>query len=166
MADLREEVAIRLRNSLHGREIDTMENTVEIPHMLGITPLGKIHDPNNEELTLLDPKHEFWQQYYEEVNTKHVVHKKIETAVRSLREDGTFTMTHPYGEEADITYVEVERLDRQPEQAMTTECLDCGERIDARLSVNLAGKTYLTNVDIDCPHCDFSNTYSRQLIRR
>ena len=64
MEDLRREVASRMRASLHGREIDMVEQvTPELPHMLGITPLNKIHDPKNEEMTLLDPQHHFWQQY-------------------------------------------------------------------------------------------------------
>lgn len=165
MADLREEVATRLRNALHGREIDMMENRVELPHMLGITPIGKIHDPNNEDMTILDTKHPFWEDYHEDVRTPNAVSEKIQTAIRSLRRDDIFRMTYPYGEEAEVVYVEVDKMERESEQ-MTTECAECGETIDANLELRNAGKSYILIANLDCPHCEFGGVYEEPMTRR
>lgn len=158
MADLRREVASRLRNALHGREIDIMKNRVEVPHMLGVTPIGKIHDPQNEEMTLLDTKHQFWQDYDGDTETKSAIMEEIETAIRSLRKDDTFRMTYPYGEEAEVTYVEVDELRSKEKQ--TTKCAECGENIPYSLELeNLGDTAYAARFHLDCPSCDFSGTF-------
>ena len=166
MADLREEVASRLRNSMHGREIDMMETVKpRVPHMLGITPLNKVHDPKNEEMTLLDTKHPFWQDYEEDIRTKNQVMEKIETALRSLKEDNIFRMTYPYGEEADVIYVEVEKL--QPTaNDMKTSCVECGTILTAQPNLSQEGNHYILKFSIDCPDCEFSGLYEQNLIRR
>jgi hypothetical protein len=166
MADLREEVASRLRNSMHGREIDMMESVKpRVPHMLGITPLGKVHDPNNEEMTLLDTKHPFWQDYEGDVRTKNQVMEKIETAIRSLKEDNIFRMTYPYGEEAEVIYVEVDKL--QPTaNDMKTTCAECGSILTAQPNLSQDRGHYYLKFSIDCPDCDFSAVFEQNLVRR
>lgn len=165
MADLREEVASRLRNAMHGREIDMMKNSIELPHMLGITPIGKVHDPTNEEMTLLDTQHPFWQDYHKDIRTGKKVKESIETAIRSLREDQTFRMTYPYGEEAEIVYVEVDKLSRQNDKIATT-CADCGRTIDGDIELRSQGNGYAFCTIIDCPHCSFSGSFESQMVRR
>jgi hypothetical protein len=164
MEDLREEVATRLRNTLHGREIDMMESTPRLPHMLGITPIGDIHDPNNEEMSLLDTQHPFWQDYEEDVKTANAVTKKIETAIRSLKEDGIFTITHPYGEEADIMYCEVEKI-QSHNTNITTTCVDCGTLLTTRPNLALDSGHYYIKFSLDCDECDFSRTVKRRMTR-
>lgn len=156
MADLREEVASRLRNSMHGREIDMMESVKpHVPHMLGITPLGKIHDPQNEEMTLLDTKHQFWQDYEEPVTTKNKVMEKIQTAIRSLKEDDIFRMNYPYGEEAEVIYVEVEKLHPSSNTIKTT-CAECGAIISTQPDLVEQNGHYRMRFSLDCHKCDFS----------
>lgn len=166
MADLREEVASRLRNSMHGREIDMMETVKpRVPHMLGITPLGKVHDPKNEEMTLLDTKHPFWQDYEEDVRTKNQVMEKIETAIRSLKEDNIFRMNYPYGEEAEVIYVEVEKL--QPTaNDMKTSCKECGTILTAQPNLTQDRGHYYLKFSIDCPDCEFAGVYEQNLHRK
>jgi len=165
MADLREEVATRLRNSLHGREIDTMDSvTPAVPHMLGITPLGKVHDPNNEEMTLLDTKHPFWQEYEDDVRTANAITEKIETAIRSLKEDGIFTITFPYGEEADIMYCEVEKLEPSNSNMKTT-CENCDALITTQPNLVLDSGHYYLNFSLDCEECDFSRRVKKRMLR-
>lgn len=163
MADLREECATRLRETIHGREIDMMENTVKLPHMLGITTIGAIHTHKAERNTLLDSNHEFWQDFEEEVNTDGKAQRKVESAVRSLRADDIFRMTYPYGEEADIVYCEVDEMQPRADTLLTTECGGCGETIDVPLSLDMKDSWgdnnrsfYTLRANIDCPHCDFS----------
>jgi hypothetical protein len=165
MADLREEVASRLRNSLHGREIDMMESVKpRLPHMLGITPLGKSHDPNNEQMTLLDTQHPFWHEYEEDIRTQNQVTEKLETAIRSLREDNIFNITHPYGEEAEIMYCEVEKL--QPSASdMKTSCKDCGSLLTTQPNLDEESGHYYLKFSMDCPDCEFSGTYKEHLTR-
>jgi hypothetical protein len=166
MEDLRHEVASRLRNSLHGREIDMMEGVKpRLPHMLGITPLGKVHDPKNEEMTILDTSHPFWTDYEDDVRTKNKLMEKVQTAIRSLKEDDIFRMTHPYGEEADVIYVEVDKV--QPtDNSMKTSCKECGTTLSADPLLNEGRGTYHLSFSLDCPECDFSGIYEQSLVRK
>jgi len=165
MADLRREVAVRLRNSLHGREIDMMESVKPtLPHMLGITPVGKEHDPDNEEMTLLDTRHEFWQDYVEEVLSERTAKEKIETAVRSLKEEGTFRMTYPYGEEAEVVYVEVDDVVSE-ETPLSADCAECGSVTTAVPRLTNKGSTYALRVSVSCDECGFSATYDANMVR-
>lgn len=168
MADLRREVANRCRAALHGREIDMVEQAKpRLPHMLGITPLGKIHDPNNEEMTLLDPQHHFWQEYEEDITTKRATEEKIQTAIHSLKKDDLFRMTYPHGEEAEIVYVEVERPSMM-ERATTlqTSCNNCNRDITAQPNLLLDSGRYYLRFSLDCPKCDFSRTLEEHLRRK
>lgn len=171
MADLREECAIRLRDTLHGREIDMLENTVQTPHMLGITPIGAIHTDKVERGTLMDPQHQFWQDFEEDIRTIGEVHRKIESAIRSLRKDDVFRMTYPYGEEADIVYCEVDEMGNRGATLLPTTCHGCGESIEVPLELgyepgyNESGH-YSMEVEINCPHCDFSRLLRGNLHRR
>lgn len=163
MADLREEVASRLRNSMHGREIDMMESVKpRVPHMLGITPLGKIHDPQNEEMTLMDTRHPFWQEYEEDISTKNQVMEKIETAIRSLKEDNIFRMNYPYGEEAEVIYIEVDKL-QQMDSTMKTTCAECGAILTAQPNLVEDGDYYTLTFSLDCDVCDFNKTVEQRL---
>lgn len=154
MADLRRECAKRLRRTLHGREIDMLEESIETAHMLGIVPIGTITTPEVEKGTLLDPKHEFWEKFQEDVNTKSGVIQHVESAIRSLQKDGIFRMTHPYGEEADIVYCEVDKMDGAGDVLLPTECAECNNTIDVPLSLNY-DEEYTLDFTIECPHCDF-----------
>lgn len=166
MADLRREVSTRLRNALHGKEIDMMKGQKpELPHMLGITPLNKQHDPLNEEMTLLDISHPFWQEYEEDIATMNQLKQKIETAIRSLKEEGVLQMTYPYGEEADIIYVEVERLENES-NVLQTSCTECGAPIASQLSLAEERNSYYISVSLDCDSCEFGGKYERNLVRR
>lgn len=165
MGDLRQEVASRLRNTLDGKEIDMMENvTPRLPHMIGVTPLGKVHDPNNEEMTLMDTQHQFWEEYEEDIRTKNQVTEKLETAVRSLREDDIFTITHPYGEEAEIIYCEVDK--ESADNNMQTSCKECGAPVTAQPNLTEDTGHYYLTFSIDCSKCDFSGLYQQNLQRR
>lgn len=171
MADLRRECARRLRQSLHGREIDTLENNVETEHMLGIVPIGAISTPQVTAGTILDPKHEFWENFEEDVTTENGVKRRIESAIRSLRKDNVFRMTYPYGEEADIIYCEVDRLDSAGDNSLPTHCAECGKVIDAEFALDCSTgygdkPAYLFVFTINCPYCDFSQKLETNLERQ
>lgn len=135
----------------------------ELPHMLGITPLGKVHDPDNERMTLLDSGHPFWKEYEESVRTRNRVTEKVETAIRSLKEDGSFRLTYPYGEEADIIYVEVDKLTPQTRNMKTT-CKECGEPITAQPDLqHVHPSQYCLAISLDCEACDFDAVYEQTL---
>lgn len=166
MADLRREVARRLRDTLHGREIDTMEKgTPEIEHMLGVVTLGAISTPQSENGTILDPSHEFWQSYYEDVNTENGIRREIETAMQSLKEDGVFRVTTPYGEDAGILYVEVGEMDDKPNRMITT-CAECGERIPTEPELKMSYGRYRLVFDLQCSECDFDRTVGEMLAKQ
>lgn len=164
MEDLRREVATRLRNTLHGREIDMIEHKKpRLPHMLGITPIGKIHDPQNEEMTLLDARHQFWSEYEKPISDK-AARQELETAVRSLREDDIFRMTYPYGEEAEVVYCEVDEL--TTDDNIQTSCQECGANLDAQPDLVHNSSSYYISVSLDCDECGFSGTFKRKLLRQ
>lgn len=125
MYDLRQEVAKRMREAMHGKEIDMVEGVrPQLPHMLGITQLDEVHDPFNEEGTLLDPSHGFWQSYDGTVKTRNKLTRKVKTAIHSLKQDDYLRMTYPYGEEAEVVYVEVDVPENEH-----IHCPNCGEPI-------------------------------------
>jgi len=166
MADLRREVAKRLRETLHGREIDTMEKGMpELPHMLGIVTIGAISAPEAIKGSLLDCDHPFWDAYYEDVNTKGKAEREIQSAVHSLKDDEIFQVSTPYGEEAGIWYCEVGDIDEQPNR-MLTVCANCGESIPTEPELKHRHEHYVLEFSLDCPECDFSAVYENRVTRK
>ena len=168
MKDLRREVRQRLHESLDGKEIDMMEGvTPELPHMLGITSINAIHTHHSESGTLLDAQSEFWQNYEEDVNTTSKAKRKIESAIRSLKEDDLFTMTYPYGEEADIVYCEVEPVEEQTDpHILQTSCPNCQTNLEPEPSLDLTTSSGHITLAVDCSDCDFAALYETNLHRR
>lgn len=184
MENLRREVAVRMRNALHGREIDMSKehskesgvvNKPNMSHMLGVTPLHEIHDPTHEKGTLLDPRHDFWDNYEYIIETRSHVSEKIETAIRSLQEDDIVNMTYPYGDESDTVYIEVDEdykprqhtqtSEREPD--MRVQCQECGEVIRATgPSLRRVGNSYNLSVVIDCEHCEYSDVFEQGMVRK
>lgn len=166
MADLRREVARRLRETLHGREIDTMEKGMpELPHMLGIVTIGAISTNKATKGSLLDCDHEFWDSYYETVKTDSKAEQEIESAMRSLKDDNIFRVSTPYGEEAGIWYCEVGDIDEKPNR-MVTVCTDCGASIPTEPELTHTYGRYSLVFNLDCPECDFSAKLGNKLIKQ
>ena len=167
MKDLRREVQKRLHNTLDGKEIDMMKGvTPETPHMIGVTSLNAIHTHHSEDGTLLDPTIEFWQEYEEAVNTKSKAEEKIQSAIRSLKEDDVFSMTYPYGEEADIVYCEIDPVERKESTSNTilkSPCPKCGTEIQTSPLLELGTGSGFIKVSVDCEECDFSGSYQTVL---
>ena len=168
MADLREEVASRLRDSIHGREIDSMEDGMpRLPHMLGVVNIGDYPKPKDIDGSILDPNHEFWNSYYESVDTRSGVEREVESAIRSLESDGTLEMSTPYGEEAGIWYCEIEELDQEEAssvpQGIETKCIECNERANVSTDIQLLYDHYRLTFTVDCESCDFSDTFGYRL---
>lgn len=165
MADLRREVARRLRETLHGREIDTMEKgQPEIEHMLGVVTLGAISTPEAESGTILDPSHNFWNSYYEEVETKNAVTSEIETAMQSLKDDEILRVSSPYGDEAGILYVEVGDIEEQPNK-MVTMCEECSTSIPTEPELKMSNGRYNLVFELDCPECDFEEILVERMVK-
>jgi predicted nucleic-acid-binding Zn-ribbon protein len=170
MKDLRREVRERLHDTLDGKEIDMMDGpTPRLPHMIGVTSLGAIHTHHSEDGTLFDPDHEFWQEYEEEVNTPGKCKRKIESAVRSLKEDDIFRMTYPYGEEADIVYCEVtptdNSIDVEPNHTLQTSCPECETELHPSPSLDLHTGSGRIKVSVNCDECEFSAMYEATMHR-
>lgn len=171
MTHLREEVAERLRETLHGKEVD-MLNVVQprIPHMLGVTPLDETHEPDKEKGTLLDPKYPFWSDYYQDVETRNAVMEETETAVKTLVEDDIVRLTYPHGREAEIIYCEVDEMstdtNKTEETAMNmkTSCRECGTTLTTQPELVQTTRHYNITVSIDCTKCDFSQVYEQPMV--
>ena len=159
---LRELVKQRLAKSVDGKEIDLLRQDVQIPHLLGITPIGAAHDRDRENGTLLDPSHPFWEDYDERVDKRTHVLEKIDRTLRLLRADNELQIQYPYGEDADIVYISVEGEKRG------VECARCGSQntlTDTRHEPTNPGN-YIYIFTIRCLDCEHSGEYERLLTRR
>jgi len=155
MEDLKREVAYRLRDTLHGSEIDTLENDMPtLEQMLGIVPIGEEKEIGDIEGTILAADHDFWDLYYKDVLTTAAAKEEVESAIYLLRDDGVFNVSTPYGEEAGIWYCEVSGIGDDNYDGHTTECVECGASIDADSELVRMGNAYKLRFEIDCPRCD------------
>jgi hypothetical protein len=168
MDDLHREVQKRLHESLDGKEIDMEEGPLpRVPHMLGITSLGAIHTRHAEKGTLLDPRHQFWDEYEEDVNAPSEVERKIETAIRSLKADGLFSITYPHGEDSDLVYCEAEPIEREePSTTLQTTCPKCDTELYPSPLLDLHTHSGHIKVSVDCGECDFAADYETTLERQ
>lgn len=166
--DLKEEVALRLRKSLHDREINMMNDVKpRLPHMLGITPIGKVHDPQNEEMTLMDVNHRFWQEYEEPVRTKNKVNELLMETIEQLLDEGKFKKYYPYPDDSlksEVIRCEVERV-QSSDTSMNTTCKECGESLTTQPNLLQEKGHYYLKFSIDCPECEFSGAYRNHLRR-
>jgi len=163
MNDLRQRVAGLLRETLHGREIDTIEmGQPEIPHMLGIVPIGAISTAEVERGTLIDPTHDFWDDYEKNINTKNKAKKEVRTAMLSLKEDDILNVMMPYGDDAGIMYVEVEQMNSQSGN-IETSCAECGATILTEAELSMAYGKYSITFRLDCPECEFESKATETL---
>lgn len=176
MNDLREVVAKRLRETLHGKEIDMIESVKpRTPHMLGITEPGEKHYMGREQDTILDPEHQFWERYDPSITSSNVsvetrgdVLVEIETAIRSLSESGVLTIEYPYGENAGIAYVEVDKIDTSTDDSLNleTKCKSCKNQVTAQPSLALQSNSYNLHISIACERCGFNGVYETALVRK
>lgn len=170
MSDLRREVAIRLKESLDGETIDMMEGIKpRLPHMIGATPLDEVVDPEHFSDTLIDPSHDFWDDYYKDIRTESKSTEEIVTAINTLREQELFRMVYPYGEDGGIVYCEVDdpRQSRMISQDMSlaTICKSCGEGLSTSPHLAVNGGYYYLKFTVDCENCDFKSTFEQNLIK-
>jgi hypothetical protein len=89
--DLEQAVASRLKQSVDGKSIDTTKPVkLHLPHLIGVTDLYDVHDPENEEGTLIDSSHEFWKEYSKPVRTRNAAISEIVDVMHDLSESGHF----------------------------------------------------------------------------
>jgi len=166
MADLRREVAKRLKETLHGKEIDTIQKGMpETPHMLGIVTIGAISTDKAISGSLLDCTHEFWDSYYKDINTNGGVRQEVRSAIQSLKEDGVLEISTPYGEDAGIWYCEVGNID-ESQNRMRTVCRECGSQIPTEPDLSHDYGHYRVQFTLDCPDCDFSAQFGTHLTKQ
>lgn len=163
LEDLREYVRKRLQDTLHGMEIDTFKNDVRIPHMLGITDVGDSHDPDVEDGTILDPSHTFWDDWHSDITSRYQAVEKVMAAIETLKEDDILSLTYPYGEEAEILYVEVS--DTSSETTVPTECVNCGSSVSATVGATPT-RMYLLTLEVSCDECGHSAVYETSMVKR
>jgi len=159
---LNERVATLLQDALHGRTVDMMQSVEpRLPHMLGYTPLGEPVHESDTSGTLLDPTHEFWDEYAEAVTTDADARGAVITAINILDKKGLLQINYPYGEEAGVAYIEVETPTNGSQsrhtatEPLATTCVKCGAAIDTAPSLTTVGEEYIFVVPIDCPECSF-----------
>jgi hypothetical protein len=172
MADLREYVGRQMRDALHGKEIDMMQSVPpRLPHMLGLLDIGEVVGPTHIDDSILDSRHEFWDNYYKEVNTRNKAEEEVISAIESLKADGLFRMSYPYSEEGGIIYVEVDDPDQYSvrtggNNSVTTPCKECGHTLRTAPQLVLYNGYYHLKFSLECDECGFTGNYARKLIRQ
>jgi len=165
MKDLREEVAERLRRTLDGKEVDMLKEDVLVEHMLGVTPIGETVEMDDTNDTILDKEHDFWQSWHEDIHTGYDIRKKINSSIKSLSEEGILNIIYPYGEDADIAFVEVD-WPEENDTKIRTACIRCGELNTSSLSMNAVGNSYNMTVCFECDNCGKSGVYETTMTKR
>lgn len=156
MEDLRKECAERMRETVHGEEINTDEYNVSLAKMLGVTPFGAVHTHKAEHETILDHNHSFWQEYEEDVRTRNAVEEHVKKAIQSLIDDDV--VYKESGE--DSVYFEV-YIEPSPDSLpLQTECGDCGRSVDAETELLMQSgdnnrTRYTLRVEVECD-CGYS----------
>lgn len=161
-AELNEEVATLLHETLHGRTVDMMQSIEpQLEHMLGYTPIGEPVRDHHCSGTLVDPDHEFWDNYKDTIETTTDTREELITSIRILDDKGLFRIDYPYGREGGIAFIEVEKpsdtshADRASSDLLSTKCFTCGAAIHTAPEIRTVGKEYVLVVPIDCPNCSF-----------
>lgn len=170
MEDLREYIARLLRESIHGKEIDLMQPVEpRLQHMLGLTRIGEVSAPEDIDGSILDSGHEFWDDYYKDVRTRNKAREEVTTAIESLRADGLFRKSYPYGEAGEIVYVEVDDPDQYSlmresgDNSIRTPCRECGDTLRTAPRLVLYNGYYHLKFSITCDACGFDGTYKCKL---
>jgi hypothetical protein len=172
MEELREYTGRRLRDAIHGREIDMMKPVrPHLPHMLGLCDIGEVVAPRVIDGSILDSRHEFWDDYYKEVNTRNKAKSEVISAIESLKADGLFRMSYPYGEDGEIIYVEVDDPDQysircRQNNSITTHCKECNHTLRTSPDLVLYNNYYHLRFSVACDNCGFTGNYSRKFIQQ
>lgn len=160
MYDLREKIVRRLRETLHER---TVPSDLPVEKMLGITDIDNVHFPKNETGTLLDPQSDFWKNYESTVSTRNAAVGEINAVIQLLSNEGTLDIQSV---DSDTVYVEVDSEPIDDSTSMIeTSCKECGSQIPTEPDLGLIGGHYYLRFLLDCPNCEFSNTYERKMTR-
>jgi len=158
MEDLRDAIAQRMKDAIHGREFDTVDGSMpKTPHMLGVIPTGAISTPEAEKGSILDPAHEFWSTYEKDIETRGGVKREVETAIQSLADDDVLEMTMPHGEDAGIYYVEVD-YNQNERQSLDVACEECGSFAPVTERIKQNSGHYWFEFEVDCAECTFDTT--------
>jgi hypothetical protein len=165
MNDLRTEVAIRLRETLDGKEVDMLEDDILIEHMLGIAPLGDPVSESDTDNTLLDKNATFWQRWHDTIHTEYDIRKKISSTIKSLMEDGILNISYPYGKDAEIAFIEV-NWPSDSSVSIHTTCNNCESIVDASLSLGPVKNSYNMVVEVACENCGKDSVYESHMTRR
>jgi len=168
MKHLRQEVQKRLHETLDGRRFDLMEWSPRLPNMLGICPIKATCSPEDKRGTLLDPNIGFWNKYEgRDVFTKRHAEEEVQSAITSLKEDGLFRLTYPYGEEGDIVYCEVEPVERNDASIqIESPCPECGAELDTSPNLELTTGSGYLNISVECRDCSFAGEYETTMYRK
>lgn len=113
MDDLKREVLTRLQH-LDGRYIESL-STVSLPEMLGVIDVDEQYDTEDLKGTLLDPEHDFWDEYIRDLHTPMKVNEEVEVAIRLLRDEGRFRLREPDDKGLSGVSVEVAQVRRRSE---------------------------------------------------
>jgi len=162
MSDLKYRIHQLLKENIDGKKVDMLVENIELPHMIGVSPIGADHTVSNEVGTLLDPTHSFWNKYEESVTTRTEAYTECETAIRLLKEENVLTMEYPLGQEGDIVYVEVDDI-----QIDGLECVNClSTNTKHNKELERVDTVYVETLTISCMDCGITKTFSTTYAER
>lgn len=143
MKELKEKVHRKVYDNLH---TESVTDDIGLQEMLGV---GEIED------SLIDPTHDFWDDYEKEISAMQDSKHELQFAILSLRDDGEIAILEPFGEGAERVFVKVKEpnygsgTDRPyPEFGDCPECGDPFVNLDFGVKT-FYGKVYLVT-KLDC----------------
>lgn len=119
MQELKEKVHRKVYSNLH---TESVTDDIGLQEMLGVEEM---------EGSLIDPTHDFWDDYVKEIDGMQDSKHELQFAILSLRDDGEISILEPFGEGAERVFVKVKEPNYGSDKPRPFfeygDCPECGE---------------------------------------
>jgi len=165
MKDLKTLIAKQIDRTIGGHMFDLTSENLTVTQMIGVAEIDGEKEAYQTSGTILDPAHNFWENWYDGKLTQFNTFELIEAAIYLLVQEETVLITDVYGEDSDLVYVEV---DYTPENHVNTSvrCDACGQSAGASVEFLPTSPNYTLQINIACEHCGDSGVYTSVLVKQ
>jgi len=142
MKDLKTLIAKQIDRTIGGHMFDLTSENLTVTQMIGVAEIDGEKEAYQTSGTILDPAHNFWENWYDGKLTQFNTFELIEAAIYLLVQEETVLITDVYGEDSDLVYAgaSVEFLPTSP--------------------------NYTLQINIACEHCGDSGVYTSVLVKQ
>jgi L-fucose mutarotase/ribose pyranase (RbsD/FucU family) len=99
------------------------------------------------------------------VHTEYDIRKKISSTIKSLMEDDILNILYPYGEDAEIAFIEV-NWPSDSSVTIHTTCSNCGDIAEASMSLTPVKNSYNLIASVSCENCGNDALYESNMTMR